>query len=244
MKSKIPRVALTKDELRISLDRNIRLLIGFCRQYDDGDLDVAIYIAVALRVLLCHSEHGNSKSLLEHLGLRSGQYFYTNAAPFNPKNLAVTSSLTAAFISSTGAQTVPILADSNLALRKLKFSEWWTETIIKDARGNTMSRFDLVSHVANTEGAHVDSSLVEAYMDLTRNNSLGFGFSTMTTSGVLPPPHLASMRQIAHELIITLEKNLTGGLPIPYTPITMAEHAEADEKRYIASGMNGNQGVA
>jgi hypothetical protein len=63
-----------------------------------------------------------------------------------------------------------------------------------------------VLNVADTDGgAHVDPELEEAYMAISRENSLGWFFSNGTvTAPAGGRPELACMRQIAHELLSTI----------------------------------------
>jgi hypothetical protein len=107
-----------------------------------------------------------------------------------------------------GLSWVPIVAidPPPFPPRPIPFSDWWLEPVLKDQRGHTFSRLNLVQHVADTDGgAHVDPDLDEAYMHLSRKNSLGWHFGP----NALPPetrPELACMRQIAHELLCTLHQ--------------------------------------
>jgi hypothetical protein len=89
------------------------------------------------------------------------------------------------------------------------FVNWWNDPVLRDQHVEHFSRKQLVLHVADTDGgAHVDSSLDEAYMKLSRENSLGWLFSRGQGSSEPPLnlPHLACMRQIAHELLRTLHE--------------------------------------
>ena len=63
-------------------------------------------------------------------------------------------------------------------------------------------------NVADTDGgAHVDPELEEAYMAISRENSLGWFFGDgNTTSAVERRPEQACMRQIAHEVLSTIHQ--------------------------------------
>jgi len=64
-----------------------------------------------------------------------------------------------------------------------------------------------VLNVANTDGGgHVDPALDEAYLDLSRNNSLGWVINKGDVQRPFPPPVMACVRQIAHEVLETLKK--------------------------------------
>ncbi len=74
--------------------------------------------------------------------------------------------------------------------------------MIKDLRGHTFTRKDIVPALANKEGgAHVDPNISDEYANLTRFNSQGW---KVMTSGVVAAPDnsitAASMRQIAYEM--------------------------------------------
>ncbi len=84
--------------------------------------------------------------------------------------------------------------------------EWWNSPILKDKWGRTFCRRELVLNVADTDGgAHVDPELEEAYMAISRENSLGWVFNIGGKDSALEGrPELACMRQIAHELLATV----------------------------------------
>jgi hypothetical protein len=81
--------------------------------------------------------------------------------------------------------------------------------VLKDNQGRLFNRRELILNVANTDGgAHVDPELEEAYMDLSRNNSLAWVFADRNVEKAFEGrPELACMRQIAHELLITLRES-------------------------------------
>ena len=82
-----------------------------------------------------------------------------------------------------------------------------------------MNRMKLVLEIANTDGgAHVDPELDEAYMALSRENSMGWHFfdSEGNQSAPIGRIEFACVRQIAHETLSTINR---------YVP-KFAEHAE------------------
>jgi SEC-C motif len=104
------------------------------------------------------------------------------------------------------------------------FQDWWTDGVLVDRRGeaNEFSRRSIVLAVANQDGgAHVDAKLNRSYERLTRWNSMGidqfkggigFTFGAAGGPGSGKPPDgnlaLASIRQIAHEVQLTLQRSL------------------------------------
>jgi hypothetical protein len=93
-------------------------------------------------------------------------------------------------------------------MQPIPFVDWWNTPVLKDNCGRTLCRRELVLNVADTDGgAHVDPELEEAYMAISRENSLGWEFSTGTKNSSLEGrPELACIRQIAHELLSTIHQ--------------------------------------
>jgi hypothetical protein len=203
-KSRVPR---PKGELERELREQIALLQHACLSFDSGLEAIGKHIALSLRVLLHH--RGNSQALLAQLGLRNG-YFFDTAGVLNPRNLLTECNLVMHQWSADGAKYVPLVAagEPPAPPRLVAFSEWWNDPVRKDNKGHFLSRRELVSNVADTDGgAHVDPELEEAYMDLSRNNSLGWLFQRNDITGSLKGrPELACMRQIAHEVLLTLRR--------------------------------------
>ena len=176
-------------------------------RFNKGLEAVGKHISLSLRVLLHH--HGNSRSLLDQLGYRSGK-FLDSAGPLNPGNLLTECNLVMMRLSSSGASYLPLIAGGGgpLPIRPVPFVNWWNVPLLKDNQGRTFCRRELVLNVADTDGgAHVDPGLEEAYMALSRENSLGWIFSDGSMESALAGrPELACMRQIAHELLSTIQR--------------------------------------
>lgn len=205
--AKKSRVARPKGEIEVELREQVQLLKHACSSFDSGLEAIGKHIALSLRVLLHHS--GSSQALLEQAGLRNG-YFYDTAGALNPRNLLTECNLVLFQLSDVGARYLPLVAagDPPVPPRLVPFAEWWNEPVLKDSKGRFLNRRELIGNVADTDGgAHVDPELEEAYMDLSRNNSLGWVFQS---NGITEPlkgrPELACMRQIAHEVLITLRR--------------------------------------
>jgi SEC-C motif len=138
------------------------------------------------------------------------------------------------FGEGTKTQIVPVLDldPERNAMPRQCFADWWETPVLHDHEGNAFSRKDFVLAVADQDGgAHVDAQLEPAYEALTRGNSMRMTTSTETTEDgwevvmggtfgggpqpqVEPPTHgeplansiaLASIRQIAHEMLIAVE---------------------------------------
>lgn len=205
--AKPKRVPRPKDEIKRELVEQLQLLRHSCQAFDSGLEAVAKHISLSLRVLL--HNHGQSRALLDQLGLRSGRYL-TSAPPLNPRNLATECNLVVVQASSSGARYLPAITMGGgpFPLQAIPFVSWWNNPILKDNRGRTFSRRELVLNVADTDGgAHVDPELEEAYLAISRENSLGWFFGNGSiTSAVEGRPELACMRQIAHEVLSTVHQ--------------------------------------
>ena len=201
------RVARPKGELERELQEQVELLEHACRSFDSGMEVIGKHIALSLRVLLHH--RGQSQALLEQLGLRGG-YFYDSAGPLNPRNLLPECNLVLMRLGPAGAKYLPLVAagEPPIPPKLVPFADWWNEPVLKDGKGRLLSRRELVSNVADTDGgAHVDPELDQAYMELSRNNSLGWVFQgNDETEPLKGRSELACMRQIAHEVLLTLRR--------------------------------------
>lgn len=205
--AKPKRLQRPKDELKRELAEQLQLLRHACIAFDGGLEAVGKHISLSLRVLLHH--HGQSRALLDQLGLRSGRYL-TSVPPLNPRNLLTECNLVVLRASASGASYLPAISMGGgpFPLQPIPFVSWWNDPVLKDNRKRTLCRRELVLNVADTDGgAHVDPELEEAYMAISRENSLGWIFSDGTVSAPAGGrPELACMRQIAHELLSTIHQ--------------------------------------
>jgi hypothetical protein len=201
------RIKRSRNELKQELIEQLELLQHACDSYDSGFEAIGKHIALSLRILL--HQHGQSQALLEQLGLRNFCYFDT-AGPLSPTNLLTECNLLALHATSEGSKYMPTcqVGMSPENPRKIRFPDWWNNPVLKDNKNRKFGRRDLVLHVADTDGgAHVDLDLDESYMEISRKNSLGWYFTKDNiTEALQGRPELACMRQIAHELILTLRE--------------------------------------
>jgi hypothetical protein len=206
----MPKYVQTNTELLIHLKNQITFLKLSADSFDKGFQDEAKRLAVVIRVLV--HDTASSKSLLSQLG-KKNIGFYDSALSYLPNPLPY-SGLVMMKVSfgtpSDGGEYVAPLDEgppSRSRTRKLLSSIWWNGMfVIKDTKGKTFTRKDLVLETANTDGgAHVDPKLDEAYADLSRFNSLGWKFFRRDVAEDFKnSPVLPSIRQIAHEVLKTL----------------------------------------
>ena len=202
------RVQRPKDELKRELTEQLQLLRLSCEAFDRGIEAVGKHIALSIRVLI--HQHGQSKALLDQLKIRP-DYFLDSAGTLLAENLLTEFPLLFMEISTGGhGRYLPKVAagTSPEPMRPLRFPDWWNNPVLRDKKRRIFSRKDLVLHVVDTDGgAHVDPELDQAYMEISRNNSLGW----LLTSGDIKKaldgrPELACMRQIAHEILSTIQR--------------------------------------
>ncbi len=209
------RIKRSKTDLENELKNQIVLLRKACDSYDEGLKPIGKYIALSLRILLHHQ--GNSKALLHQLGILENRFLDT-AGELNPNNLIADFNLLSIHLGPDGAEYIPRgLSNENSAnLRKLRFSDWWNMPVVKAENGAKFSRRKLVLNVADTDGgAHVDPDLEVAYMELSRNNSLGWSFNNGKIETPLGGPELPCMRQIAYEVLELLERKVPQYFTVP-----------------------------
>lgn len=166
-------------------------------------------MSVVLRNLL--HNHGSNRALLVQLGQLSSMRFLDSALPDDPGNLITYSGLVVTAHTRRGAEYVPMLDDNQVGPGEWTlFEPWWQTPIFVDNKRRRISRKDVILALANQDGgAHIDPTLNETYFALSRENSMGW----MVTKGeVLHPmgaPHLATVRQIAHEVLKSLDPSYT-----------------------------------
>jgi len=202
---------VSRSELLSYLEEQRSFLARSARAYDEGYEDEAKRLALTIRVLL--HDAAQSQSLLTQLQIKNSLRYTDSAAPINPQNLLPTPGLAMMQVAGgIGGRYIPPLDDliRSRQRKSKQFKAWWEEPVTK-VQSATYSRRDYVLTVANKEGGgHVDPALKQAWVDLTRNNAIGFkyfqespaGQATFDFEGNLG---LASVRQIAWELADTLE---------------------------------------
>jgi hypothetical protein len=127
---------------------------------------------------------------------------------FDEKNLLASSMLVFTRISADGAEYFPYLNDTLRTPSNRKFDSWWNGILIEDNKRNLFSRKKLVLSMTNQDGAsHVDPELNEDYHNLTRMNGMNNFYNVRNQKDIpMLDVELNTMRQIGHEIIISLER--------------------------------------
>lgn len=212
------RIKRPKADIIRELNEQITLLLHACDSFDSGLQPIGKHIALSLRVLLHHQ--GQSKALLEQLEIRN-KHFLDTAGDINPNNLATSCNLCVMRMGGNSDQYLPSckVGGGPMPDRWLPFAKWWNHNVIRDKQRRYFNRRQIILNVADTDGgAHVDSDLDEQYMDLSRNNSLGWVIVKGDVESPFPPPTLACVRQIAHEVLETLKKKASNVVQFDYEP--------------------------
>jgi hypothetical protein len=200
----------------------IQFMISSSKSFDKGFKGEGKRLAVCLRVLL--HDTSKSRSLLGLLK-KKDMLFYDTAFEFNPSNVLSTNGLTVMRIKKTAYgedfDYIPVnLGELKKEYTKTNFADWWSKIVIADKHRVKFSRRNLVLNVSNQDGgAHIDPDLDKEYAELTRFNSLGWIAvrSDGTTEPIRSRPDLSSIRQIAHEVLISLADEFSGASFKEYT---------------------------
>ena len=117
-------------------------------------------------------------------------------------------------VAGSKSKYIPVLERGPIPMLPSDFETWWEGVVFIDGKGQKMTRKELILAVANQDGgAHVNTTLDAKYADLSRNNSFGWSALDGGKTEPLKGAELAAVRQIAHEVIKTLDSNYTPIIP-------------------------------
>ena len=225
----------------------LRSQVGFLKRsaeaFDSGNQDEGERLALHARILL--HDTGNSHSLLGQLRVKTS-LGYTDTAihkdretrdhggGLHSQTVTKHAGLVAWKTTSGGSWTyTPILAPDGEERRNppATFDQWWRKPFLKDTSDRPVTRSSVVLDVANKDGgAHVAKAIPEAFRLLTSGASLSVqvGSEDGLSSGI-PGIVMATMRQVAFELVDTLHRDLPnfilGGPLTASAELTAAERS-------------------
>ena len=203
------KVNQSKDDYIKHLTEQYYFLKNSCDLFDKGFSGEAKRIATTIRVLV-HDTY-TSTSLLTQLNSKN-IYYYNTAYPYCPLNMLAHLGLIGLTMSNDGGSYYPFLDDTpgDIGDVWITFNKWWTGNIVlSDTNQHKYTRKDLVLLGANKDGgAHIDPILDDKYVQLSRENAVGWTFETNGIEAPLADPHLYSIRQIGHEMMKTIENKL------------------------------------
>lgn len=165
--------------------------------------------STVLRNLLHHPQKGRyGRALLESLCMRDGLWFDFSFTDRVPVMQEIDTCLLVGWQTSVqGPDVVPAFMQSSQP-RELDFDQWWKEPIANSQRFGSYSRQEIVSFIADMEGAHVDTAFPDKYCALrdgTFVSNIRF-VSPQQEPQTIPNLHTACLRHIAHETILTLHR--------------------------------------
>lgn len=222
----------------------LRSQVGFmkrsCTAFDDGHEDEGERLALAVRILV--HDTPQSHSLLAQVGVKTMLRFTDTSIDEDDPVIHDGELIHGALVVHAGlviikAQLGPspssrfaaLLApdsDSARTRQPVPFLRWWERAFLKDNAGLTITRSKVSRDVANKDGgAHIAPTVSEAY----RRLSAGTGVPLQPAAGRSELAHqfgMATMRQIAWELLDTLEREIPHFLGDDSTfPWTVVEKA-------------------
>jgi len=201
MTDKIPQ---TKSDLERQLSDQLQFLEDSANRYDQGHENEAKRMAITLRILLY--DHRNSRSLLGQLELKNIKFLDT--AIENTSNVH-TAHCALARILFAGKKTQYVALLDDAPGKMTDYDNWWNGVIFEDNEGNKISRNDIILTMADQDGgAHVDPCIRKDYSRLSKGQSLGHMYMSSDRGWVnMQGAELASVRQIAHEVLKSLNPN-------------------------------------
>lgn len=203
----------TEADLVAALQEQAHFLHSSCVAYDRGSYIEAKRLSVSLR-LLFHQTRG-SRALMGQLEPLDSLRMYNTARARHNGDGVSTAEFPLVYVHAGFGGFVPALDDDYSAPGSwVDFETWWHTPVLQDQQGFTLTRETLVLAMANEDGgAHVDPIVSEAYARIL-TDSLGFG--GMTPAGQwakMRSPVFASVRQVAHECLITLAHSRDDAFP-------------------------------
>lgn len=195
-------------ELREAFEVQKSALISSCRAYDEGQKWEALRLATTIYILVRDGGKKN-RSILTQIGMRDSVKFAVAISPAaSPRNLFSYTPLVMLELGGGGANFVPRLSEFPSGRRMLQFNEWWDRDLVFRSGGDQhrMTRKKLVFALRNLDGgAHYDEEILDPnYIEMTHGKSWMF-ISPDGTKRPVRQLELASMRQIAWEVLDSLE---------------------------------------
>ena len=192
-----PEVPRSNNELMELYEDEVLTLKASAARFDKGQTREFRFLASSLRKLA--HDTGRSVSLLNQMRLKD-RWFLSSARSLDRGNLLCQCDLIELAIPSTKSQRATWQSGlDNWAMEFIDFQSWWTRPIL-ESQSNLFSRSDLILHVADKEGVHVDPNIDEAFAKMRKD---GFGW----TDGRHVTEHQDRyvIRSIAHEMLKSLD---------------------------------------
>lgn len=195
----------------LRLEEQLGLLKDYCDLYDQGKMGHALSIAARLDVIvtMLRSEEGGG-FIREHDICLTSNVCPPNASArqIGHHPLAVLAVSATVGEGKVWAEFAPLLRTPEhiQCNKKMKVGAWLRETVLVAKDNHRLDRADLIRQMRNKDGgAHPYSEPEPNYKAVS--SKLGLGLYAIGPSGVMefnPPAHVATIRQIAHEVLSSL----------------------------------------
>lgn len=198
------------DELREAFKVQKCALISSCRAYDEGQKWEALRLATTVYIFVRDGGKKN-RSILTQMGMRDSMKFAVPVSwAADPRNRVSYTPLVILELrgGGGGVNYLPRLSEFPSGRRMLRFNEWWDRDLVFRTGGNRhrLTRKKLVFALRNLDGgAHYDEEILDPnYIEM----KYGKSWMSISPDGTERPVRqleLASMRQIAWEVLNSLE---------------------------------------
>lgn len=203
----------TNQEIEDLFKQRINLLRTNTVLFDDGDDSVALQMAVHLRVLLYNSR--TSHALLDSIGrFETMKFWDSTRMAYSKENMLSTWGLMEQKCTSQGNQYVPngdkeifyqYPDENSSGEMKPEFfmsrDDWWNYIVLA-SDGRTLTRGDIITYLANKDGAHVDLNGTD--IDDFKSSSI-LGWFDQNDQAPGGNPLYVAIRQIVTEFLVSLE---------------------------------------
>ena len=220
----------SSDYYLTGLQEQVNFLIDACHAYDKGSFVYAKQMSAIIRTLVKDNpKNKQTVSLLTSLGVKDSLKFYNTA--YSAKDPAILLNLVGVFSHykpllavNESPIYVPMFDETGLVdVQWIDFDDWWESNVVvcRDHVNNfALSRKKIILTMAEQDGGvHVDKfdKIDDVYKGIiTCTSNILTHFSPNGDAMPIQYIQYALVRQIAHELIVTLS-NVYNGFS-PYNP--------------------------
>jgi hypothetical protein len=204
--------ARTIDEIEFALSCQLLAIVASGGAYDAGEEWEAYRISTAAYTMLHDDVRPNSRgrAILSQIGVKRTILYAASAEPYVAN--VIPSSLV--MLDTQNAGFVPLCWSKFREINRwLPFDDWWsTEVVFADqpfaevGTGQSLTRKDLILSMRSQDGgSHFDTDWRnEAYRLMAQGTPTGLTVARATGyEGPLSGAHLAAVRQIGWELVVT-----------------------------------------
>ncbi len=201
-------------EVRTDLESRLKDLVDFLKKsaasFDGGHPGEARRLATVIQMIV--NDDGGASSLLSRMGVKDKLFFYDESPDYNPKIGLPMSGLAIVTIGKSTHRYVPRLGGNPALQKQAPFDLWWSKKVYVDESKNiALSRQSILQGVVNSPVGSSDHNLSGAFAALTGDKTPERAVDAeelVGTDSEMIAVMFASVRQIAHELLISLKAQL------------------------------------